>query len=96
MPAKLRSKVPAYTSPSDETPTLDNHERIKGAGRPLPLPPEEEEGGGVPQDGQPQEMESGTAQHSQWYAKLDFTEKGPAPAPLSEMFVVVYAVVHKA
>ena len=50
----------------------------------------------MPQDGQPQEMVSGRAQHPQQYAKLDFTERRPAPAPQSEMFVVEYAKVGKA
>ena len=95
MPAKPRSKVPAYTSPGghDATPTLDDHERIKGAGMPLPVPPEEKEGAGVPQDGQPEEMEAGTAQHPPQYAELDFAERRPVPAPPSEMFAVAYAEI---
>ena len=90
-----RSEAPADTSPGghDETPTLHDHEWAKGAGRPLPLPPEEEEGAGVPQDGQPQDMEAGRAQHPQQYAQLDFAERGPVPAPQSEMFVVEYAEI---
>ena len=66
-----------------------------GAGRQLFVFPEEKEGAGVPQDGQPQDMESGRAQHPQQYAKLDFTERGPVPAPQSEMFVVQYTEVSK-
>ena len=49
----------------------------------------------MPQD-QPEEMESGRAQHPPQYAQLDFAERGPAPAPQSEMFVVEYAKVGKA
>ena len=90
--------MPADTSPGghDETPTLDGHKWAKGVGRQLFVFPEEEGGGYVPLDGQPEEMESGRAQHPQQYAALDFTERGPAPAPQSEMFVVEYAKVSKA
>ena len=45
---------------------------------------------------QPEEMESGRAQHPQQYAKLDFTERRPVPAPPIDMFVVGYAEVRKA
>ena len=88
-----RGEVPADTSPDghDETPTLDDHERIKGARRQLPVPPEEEEDG-VPQE----ETEAGVAQHPPQYAELDFPERRPVPAPLSEMFFVQYTEVSKA
>ena len=53
----------------------------------------EEEEGGVPQNGQPEEMASGRAQHPQQYAQLDFAERGPVPAPQSETYTVAFAEV---
>ena len=64
----------------DETPSGD-HEWVKGAGRQLPMPPEET-GRHAPQ-----------CQH---YAELDFAEKLPIPPPPSDMFVVAYAEVGQA
>ena len=55
-----------------------------------------EEEDSVPQDGQSEEMESGRAQHLHHYAKLDFAERRPAPAPPSEMYVVKYAEINEA
>ena len=87
-----RCKVPVDTSPGghDETPILD--EWVQGAGRPLPVPPEEEEDDCVPQG----ETEAGVVQHPPQYAELDFAKRGPVPAPPSEMFIVQYTEVSKA
>ena len=50
----------------------------------------------VPQDEQPEEMVSGTAQHPQQYAQLEFAERDPVPAPPSEMHTEECVEVSKA
>ena len=63
-----RCTVPADTlsGDHDETPTSDDYKWVEGAGRPRSVPPEEDS---VPQDGQPEEMEAGRAQHPPQYAE---------------------------
>ena len=70
---------PSSTRGHDETPT-DDHEGVKGAGRQLTMPAEEEQ-------------EEAGRQH---YAELDFAEKHPIPPPSCDMFVVAYAEVGQA
>ena len=70
---------PSSTRGHDETPT-DDHEWVKGAGRQLTMPAEEEQ------------EEAGR----QYYAELDFAEKHPIPPSPSDTFVVAYAEVGKA
>ena len=70
--------------------TSGDHEWVKGAGRHLPMSPEEAEM-------KQAEMEAGrhAAQH-QHYAELDFADRRPIPPPPSDMFVVAYAEVGQA
>ena len=77
----------------DETPTVDRW--VEGAGRLLPLPPEEdseEEEGNAPQE---TVVGANTAQPSQQYAELVFADSRPAPAPPNEMFDVPYVEVNR-
>ena len=74
----------APTRGHDETP-MDDHEWVTGAGKHLPMSPEEAE----PESGRHE------AQH-QHYAELDFADRRPIPAPPSDMFVVAYAEVGQA
>ena len=67
---------------------------MKGAGRQLPMPPEEAQKGG---DRKPKEMEAGRhAAQRQHYAELDFADQRPIRAPPHEKFVVAYAEVGQA
>lgn len=82
MTVNPRGERPAgNTSPGsyDETPT-DDRGWVGGAGRSLPMPPEEEE-------------EGGTEQPSEKYAELVFTDSRPPPAPKNEMADVTYTKV---
>ena len=81
----------APTCGHDETP--DEHKWVKGAGRQLQLPPEQDKKGGRRKPEQEAERHAAQCQH---YAELDFADERPIPPPSCDMFVVAYAEVGQA